>query len=174
MQPSVVVAGILMLEFPRNAVTRHRLQTLRQRLQILPLQWRIREHALPQCIQCLSVGQALLSNITPLVTLSLCGHFVAVCRLHGAGCLLSRTRRGSDIPASAGAGRPLGLLAAWLERCPEGLTRWQHVHQFRPSWEQRVTSRADMMRSPGGAHKLLFEKERKRRHGEGYEPVLEP
>ena len=91
--------------------------------------------------------------------------FYAECVKHGAGCRLGRGRRryaGSD-PA---AGRPLGLLVAWLiigtAEChadPLG------AHDF--DWETRRDCR-EYLHSIPGAEKL-FEKERKQD-----EPTSEP
>jgi hypothetical protein len=65
---------------------------------------------------------------------------VAECNRHPA-CFLTRTTLGSAVPARFGQGRPLGLLVAWLEMCLDGLSRFEHVHHFTPSAEERFVVR---------------------------------
>ena len=65
---------------------------------------------------------------------------VAECNRNPA-CFLTRTTVGSAVPARVGHGRPLGLLVAWLEMCPDGLSRYEHVHHFTPSAEDRFVVR---------------------------------
>eukprot|EP00959_Pyramimonas_sp_CCMP1952_P417303 8743113-Pyramimonas_sp.AAC.1 len=62
----------------------------------------------------------------------------------GPGCVLARSVRAS--PVSRAKGRCLGYLCSWLEvSSAEEITRWDHVHKWKPSWEDRRRARREAM-----------------------------
>ena len=101
------------------------------------------------------------------------GRFEAVCgcdhHLPNGRCRLTRTSVGNvDSPAQ---GRPLGLLAAWIEEASQFSSREEHSSAFSLflfSPERRRIGREQLMRLPGAA--ALAALERVQRPGEGSEP----
>ncbi|CAK0814162.1 unnamed protein product [Prorocentrum cordatum] len=60
------------------------------------------------------------------------------------GCYLARSVRPSV--ASKAKGRCLGLLCSWLEVVEaHAITRWDHVHSWKPPWEDRRRARREAM-----------------------------
>eukprot|EP00959_Pyramimonas_sp_CCMP1952_P079281 1656853-Pyramimonas_sp.AAC.1 len=71
-------------------------------------------------------------------------HCLVPSHMEGPGCYLTRSVGPS--PASKAKGRCLGLLCSWLEVTEAtGLTRWDHVHAWKPSWEDRRRARQEAM-----------------------------
>ena len=101
---------------------------------------------------------------------------VAQClsRGHGPNCFLTRTIEPSGSPAYAAQGRPMGFMLAWLAEAPPAISRFDHVHLFKPSYEVRARHRERGMLQAAELPNLgdLFAKERPpRQHlGEGDEP----
>ena len=101
------------------------------------------------------------------------GRFEAVCgcdhHLPNGRCRLTRTSVGNvDSPAQ---GRPLGLLAAWIEEASQFSSREEHSSAFSLflfSPERRRIGRVQLMRLPGPA--ALAALERVQRPDEGSEP----
>jgi len=94
-------------------------------------------------------------------------NFFALCGLHsvaGVPCCLTRT---SNPGRRKGQGRPLGLLSAWLQD-PDSHAGTSIVGWARPSFDERVTARAELEAVPGS--EALFEQERPPKDGEGDEP----
>ena len=60
----------------------------------------------------------------------------AYCYKHGGACNISRSIRGG-----AYKGKCAAILLAWLQHCPEGLTEWEHINQWQPSFAQREAIR---------------------------------
>ena len=92
-------------------------------------------------------------------------------------CRMTRTLRPSPLSHRAGQGRPLALMLAWSDNCPDGLDSLQHVHGFAPSLEQRQEARRKLIRLAEGIpdlKELLETHERKPREGEPVEPERVP
>ena len=90
-------------------------------------------------------------------------HFVATCRCEkhqdqDVSC--SRKRTANPPRNRSGQGRPLGLLAAWLEAGPQLDSQAAHVHmQEDISFEQRKAARARLLALPNAQRLLEFERE---------------
>eukprot|EP00959_Pyramimonas_sp_CCMP1952_P087369 1828002-Pyramimonas_sp.AAC.1 len=58
----------------------------------------------------------------------------------GHGCFLTRSRRAMG--SNKSKGRMLGLFAAWLELDDSTMvTRWEHVHLYKPAHRDRLVAR---------------------------------
>ena len=65
---------------------------------------------------------------------------VASCSAHH-NCSLCRTIKPPLKIGRITQGRPLGLCVAWLFHCPCGITAREHVHGFKPTFQQRLECR---------------------------------
>ena len=97
------------------------------------------------------------------------GVMSAFCRCEnhrgGPDCRRSATCR----PKGPGAGRPLGMLVAWLQRNSDFSSQMEHVHACHTTLAQRQAARRWLMQQPGSADFASFEKPA--RDGEDLEPV---
>lgn len=66
-------------------------------------------------------------------------------------------------------GRPLGLLAAWLEKADEYKTASEHSSDCRPSLEERQAARRRLMEKEG-AQQFSSQYERPKKEDEDDEP----
>jgi hypothetical protein len=104
------------------------------------------------------------------------GRFEAVCHhedhVPRRRCRLTRTREGSDDPAAAAQGRPLGLIAAWLLSNQDFSDKSEHSSIFAvflQSLAARQAARVRLKALPGGVELLGYE--RRQRDGEPEEPI---
>ena len=90
-------------------------------------------------------------------------------QIHGNDC---RKRRTVKEGRSAGQGRPVGLLAAWLQDGANHRSQFEHCHWSVETltWSKRRRARADFMRSCGGPAQALAAKERQKVAAEESEP----
>ncbi|CAE7686341.1 unnamed protein product [Symbiodinium sp. CCMP2592] len=99
-------------------------------------------------------------------------NFVAFCRQKGhEDCRKSRTCKPSTLPARAGQGRPLGLLAQWLFCGKNHSTREAHqAPKLLSSFTQaeRLSARQRFLKLPGA--EAMARNERVRREDEAEEP----
>ena len=102
------------------------------------------------------------------------GDFYAVCKAHGHRCRMVRTSAGSDNKPSQG--RPLGLLAAWLERGPfdDAITDMESHKKVmnKIDYEARSDARNFIRTLPSGI--TLLRCERRRIGDEPAEPTERP
>ena len=88
-----------------------------------------------------------------------------------ARCHLTRSAAGSTVAGDEGAGRPIGLCAAWLEHVDISMGRDFHLRLYVPELSLRTQARQRLWDKGGPATRMLFCKERKRRPGEDHEPI---
>lgn len=92
---------------------------------------------------------------------------VAFCPFHSDNCRRTRTCKSST--RNKDQGRPLGVLMAWLQAGPDFENQQTHSSECRPSFEARVSARADFVALDGGQD-FSDSYERPVRSGEGPEP----
>ncbi|CAK0891136.1 unnamed protein product [Prorocentrum cordatum] len=91
-----------------------------------------------------------------------------------SGCFLTRTCR--EMKSNRAKGRCLGLMRAWLGVTEEtGITRWDHVHTWKPDHAERRDARRDALASGEPSFRALAEKERGENDGDvDGEPIRDP
>ncbi len=95
------------------------------------------------------------------------GAMAAVCTRHSQDdCRKTAT----TMPVRSGSGRPIGHLVGWLQLCKEFDSRTQHVHNCRPTLQQRQSARAFFESLPG-AEMFLEHEKRKSRTTDPNEPL---
>eukprot|EP00438_Fugacium_kawagutii_P025200 Skav218086 [mRNA] locus=scaffold3382:127476:129074:- [translate_table: standard] len=94
-------------------------------------------------------------------------NLVAHCSFHSGNC--RRTRTVKESKQNRSQGRPIGLLAAWLEMAEQYETAAQHSADCRPSLERRQSARR-RFEEKDGAQKFCADHERAKRDGEDDEP----
>lgn len=81
--------------------------------------------------------------------------FRAHCPVHGPDC---RRQRQSVAGKRAGAGRPLGALAAWLEDANAYRTAAEHIASKTATYNRRQAARALLKATPGADRFLAYER----------------
>ncbi|CAK0884806.1 unnamed protein product, partial [Prorocentrum cordatum] len=82
-----------------------------------------------------------------------------------SGCFLTRVCR--DMKSNKARGRCLGLMRAWLGVSDEtGITRWDHVHAWKPDHAERRDARREALASGDPSFRALAEKERVENDGD--------
>jgi hypothetical protein len=101
------------------------------------------------------------------------GFAVAECSEHHGRCRLTRVLHASSLPSRRAQGRPLGLMAAWLEAAPLATSAEEHK-ELAKSLEkvERREARASLRERPGAA--ALFALERGQRDSSDSEPDAVP
>ena len=101
---------------------------------------------------------------------------VAVCDVHGHKCTKARSleEHRPDWRASAGQGRPVGFLVAWLSHASDAVcpNAWSHKWDVEVSLEERTEQREKFEAMDGS--RCITKYERDRRAGEGPEPEVQP
>ena len=97
-------------------------------------------------------------------------NLVAHCSYHSGNCRRTRTTHSPSTRRQvSGQGRPMGLLAAWLEQAANYPNAQEHSRECRPTHEDRLRARANIKRLRDG-EAFSQQYERRQRDGEPEEP----